>query len=387
MRRVALATLALASPACAMAAGSAGQAASAARPATEVRTSKPARTSEVRPSKAARPSAVPLAQQVGTLIVTGFPGTSAPAWLQRRLARHELGGVVLFGYNVASKAQVRALDAQLQRKAHGRALIALDQEGGQVRRLPWASPRLDGSRQTTTSLARRSASAAARDLRAVGANVNLAPVADVALAGSEMSRRAFPGGAANVAKLVGAALSGYRGTGVAPTVKHFPGFGAATANTDDAVVRIDRSRTQMQQTELVPFGRAIAANVPLVMVSHAVYPAYDADHIASQSRAILTTLLRGELGFKGVAATDSMEARAVLARSSVAVAAERSLRAGADLLLLSGQGSYLPVFEHVLERARRSSAFRARVAEAYGRVSALARRLSASRAGSSRRPT
>lgn len=315
---------------------------------------------------------MPLRVQVGQLIATGFQGTSAPGWLRARLAKRELGGVILFGYNVASRTQVHALDAQIQGAAHGDALIGLDQEGGQVRRLGWASPLRDGSQQSTTHIAYRSAQAAARDLQAVGANVNLAPVADVALgAGSEMRRRAFPGNAANVAKLVSAAVRGYRGSGVAATVKHFPGFGAARANTDDAVVRIDRSKAQMQSTELRPFGAAIAAKVPIVMVSHAVYPAYDARNIASQSPAILQTLLRGQLGFDGVVVTDSMEARAVLARSSVADAAERSIRAGADVLLLSGSRSYAPVYDRLLARARSDSAFRARVAQAYARVRAL----------------
>jgi beta-N-acetylhexosaminidase len=317
-------------------------------------------------------AAPPLRVQVGQLIATGFPGTAAPSWLSSRLARRELGGVILFGYNVASRTQARALDAAIQRAAHGDALIALDQEGGQVRRLPWASPLRDGFRQSTAGVAYRSARAAARDLAAAGANVNLAPVADVALGpNSEMRRRAFPGNAANVSTLVTSAVRGYRGTGVAPTVKHFPGFGAARANTDDVVVRIDRSQTQLEQTELKPFEAAIAAKVPIVMVGHALYPAYDGKRIASQSPAILQTLLRGRLGFEGVVVTDSMEARAVLARSSVQEAAERSIRAGADIVLLSGSRSYLPVYNRLLARARSDSAFRARVAEAYARVRAL----------------
>jgi beta-N-acetylhexosaminidase len=317
-------------------------------------------------------ASAPLRVQVGQLIATGFPGTSAPAWMRARLAKRELGGVILFGYNVASRTQVRALDAQIQNAAHGEALIALDQEGGQVRRLPWASPLRDGFEQSTTHVAYRSAQAAARDLAAIGANVNLAPVADVALGpASEMRRRAFPGDAVNVSKLVTAAVRGYRGRDVAPTVKHFPGFGAARANTDDAVVRIDRTRAQLASTELKPFRAAIAAKVPLLMVAHALFPAYDGRRIASQSPAILQTLLRDQLGFKGVVVTDSMEARAVLARSSVQEAAERSIRAGADIVLLSGAGSYLPVYNRLLARARSDSAFRARVSQAYTRVRAL----------------
>ena len=314
----------------------------------------------------------PLRIQVGQLIATGFPGTSVPPWMRARLASHKLGGVILFGYNVISRAQVTALDAQIQRASSGQALIALDQEGGQVRRFPWASPLRDGYRQSTPHIAYQSARAAARDLAAAGANVNLAPVADVALGtSSEMRRRAFPGGGANVAKLVTSALRGYRHTHVAPTVKHFPGFGAATANTDDVVVRINRTRAQIESTELAPFRAAIAAMVPLIMVSHAIYPALDPANIASQSPAILQTLLRGELGFRGVVVTDSMEARAVLARSSVARAAERSIRAGADIALLSTASDYQSVYDHLLATARRDRAFRARVAQSYARVAAL----------------
>jgi beta-N-acetylhexosaminidase len=321
---------------------------------------------------APRAAGVPLAQQVGQLIISGFQGTSTPSWTTQRLARGKLGGVVLFGYNVRSRTQVHTLDAQIQRAARGQALIALDQEGGEVRRLAWASPHRDGSLQSSAQIAYRSAQAAARDLRAAGANVNLAPVADVALgAGSEMRKRAFPGDAAAVSKLLTAALRGYRGTGVATTVKHFPGFGAASANTDDAVVRINRTRAQMEATELAPFRAAIKQKTQLLMVAHALYPAYDSTNIASQSPAILQTLLRGTLGFEGVVATDSMEARAVLARSSVQVAAEKSIRAGADVLLLSSAGSYEPVYKRLLARARSDVRFRARVAEAYARVRAL----------------
>src|SRR5690349_14305341 len=129
----------------------------------------------------AHASAAPLRVQVGQLITTGFAGTTAPAWMRARLAKRELGGVILFGHNVASRAQVRSLDVAIQHAARGDALVATDQEGGQVRRLPWASPLRDGFQQPTTHIAYRSAQAAAGDLADVGVNVNLAPVADVAL--------------------------------------------------------------------------------------------------------------------------------------------------------------------------------------------------------------
>jgi beta-N-acetylhexosaminidase len=161
---------------------------------------------------------------------------------------------------------------------------------------------------------------------------------------------------------------------VLPTVKHFPGFGRASENTDDEPVTIDASRAELE-TDLEPFRAAIDADAPIVMVSHALYPALDGEHIASQSPAILDDLLRGELGFDGVVITDSLEAEAVLARSSVEVAAERSLAAGADLLLMTGRGSWIHVFPHLLERARKSPALRARIAESAKRVEELKKRL------------
>jgi beta-N-acetylhexosaminidase len=112
-----------------------------------------------------------------------------------------------------------------------------------------------------------------------------------------------------------------------------------------------------------------------VMLSHALYPALDADRIASQSSRVVTDLLREQLGFKGVVVTDSLEAQAVLDRSGVAVAAERSIRAGADLILMTGSASWNDVFPRLLGRARSDRSFRQRVRESAARVLALKRRL------------
>ena len=104
------------------------------------------------------------------------------------------------------------------------------------------------------------------------------------------------------------------------------------------------------------------------MVGHARYPALDRVRIASQSRPIVHGLLRDELGFRGAVVTDSLEAQASLATGSITKVAERALRAGADLLLLTGRGSYGPVFEHLLAAAKRSPELRARLRESAARV-------------------
>ncbi len=127
------------------------------------------------------------------------------------------------------------------------------------------------------------------------------------------------------------------------------------------------------RSDLKPFRAAIDQDVPLIMSSHAVY--LDDEEIASQSRSILTDLLRNELGFKGATVTDSIEAQAVLDRSGIAKAAERSIAAGTDLILMTGSGSWNEIQPRLLRRARTDRAFAARVRDAAARVLALKRRL------------
>ena len=176
--------------------------------------------------------------------------------------------------------------------------------------------------------------------------------------------------AANVAAAVRGAAAGRGGA----TAKHFPGFGAGDQNTDRGPVTIARSVGALR-ADLAPFRAAVDAGVPLVMASHALYPALDPGRIASQSPAVLQGLLRGELRFRGAIVTDSIEARAVIRRSDVGTAAVRSVAAGADLVLMTGPGSFRLVFPRLLAEARRSVSFRARVADAVEHVLALKRRL------------
>jgi beta-N-acetylhexosaminidase len=317
-----------------------------------------------RPAQAVRAAVdrLSLRQQVGQLTVSSFPGARPPAYIRRRLRAGETAGVILFGFNAGSPPEWRRLTGALQRNARNSALVMVDQEGGDVRTVGWAGPVNGQPLQGTPTEVRESARAAALQLRAAGVNVNLAPVADTP--GAVMQTRAFAGAVAASTK---AAIAGMWSARLAATAKHFPGLGRADVNTDDA--------TATSSPELGPFRAAIGAGVPLVMLSHARYPGLDANRIASQSSRIATELLRDELGFDGVAITDSLEAQAVLDRSGVAAAAERSLGAGADLILMTGSASWNEVFPRLLERARSSPAFRERVRRSAARVLALKRRL------------
>jgi len=312
-----------------------------------------------------------LRQRIGQVTISSFPGTAMPEYIRRRLRARETAGVILFGANGGDRAQWRRLTRSLQGAAGGRALVMVDQEGGDIRTVGYAGPTASQPFQGPPRSVRRAARAAGRQLRAAGIEVNLAPVADVPRPGSVMATRAFAGDERGVAARTRASIRGLRDAGVAATVKHFPGLGGATVNTDDgpATVRVPLER------DLVPFRAAVEQGVPLVMLSHASYPALDTRRIASQSRPVVNGLLRERLGFDGVIVTDSLEADAVLARSGVADAAERSIRAGADLILMTGSASWNDVFPHLLAEARSDPAFRQRIRASAARVLALKRTL------------
>ena len=298
-----------------------------------------------------------LRQQVGQLLVTSFPGATAPDYVHRRLRDAEGAGVILFGENTATRDGLTRLTRSLQRSARGSALVSVDQEGGSVRNVPFVGPEQGQADQEDPRAAARDAG---RGLRALGVNVTLTPVADTEFAG-----RAFRDPVRGTSQ----AVAGYRGSGVAATAKHFPGLGGAGQNTDDAAVTIDG------QPDLAPFRAAIDGGVPLLMASHANYPQLDGRNIASQSPAILQRLAREQLGFDGALITDSIEAEAVIGRQAVEQAAERSVAAGCDLILMTGSGSPKLIYPRLLRAARRSPGFRRRVRESAARVIALKQRL------------
>ncbi len=330
-------------------------------------------------SRDARPATVdelPLSSQVGRLVVLRFAGTSAPAYVRDILREGRAAGAILFRDNVIDAEQTKALTRQLRRGAQSTPLICVDQEGGEIRIVRWVGPVRSAPEQGAAGAERVDARAAARGLRAAGVNVSLAPVADVAsVPGAALAGRAFSADVAAVADSVAEAVRGWRAGGVASTVKHFPGLGGARVNTDHGRVTIARSGTQLRRQDLQPFRRAIEAGVPLVMVGHAVYPAIDRARIASQSKAVVEGLLRTDLGFRGVVITDSTEAAAVLAVTQPEQAAVRNVRAGVDIVLTTGRGSYIRVYRALLAEARRDPAFRARVRESAARVLALQRSL------------
>jgi beta-N-acetylhexosaminidase len=338
-------------------------------PAPSRREAREAEPAEPRPAPAPPVDRLSLEQQVGRLVILRFEGTTPPEYVRRALREGRTAGAILFRDNVADPAQLRRLTRALRRASPDVVpLICVDQEGGAIRILPWAQPERSASEQQAWDAVREDSAAAGRDLRAAGVNVTLAPVADIpTVEGSAMADRAFTTDPAAAAAAIGESVAGWHEAGIATTVKHFPGLGGATVNTDEGTAVIDRTREQLAD-DLMPYTTAIDAKTEFVMVGHAIYPALDGDNIASQSPAIVDGLLRDELGFEGVAMTDSLEAAAVQAVADVEEAAVASVQAGIDVILTTGRGSFTRVHRALMAEARRDPAFRERVRASAARV-------------------
>lgn len=328
---------------------------------------------------------IPLARLIGQHLMGRMTGTTPSSSLLTRIRRGELGGVILFADNFTSVRQLRRTVAALRAAAHDGGqpplLIATDQEGGIVKRLP-AGPPYESAAQMgadgSPTKSWREGNETAAYLRAAGINVDLAPVLDVPAASSSfLGSRAFARDPAVVARVGVAFASGVQLGRVAATAKHFPGLGRAAGNTDLGDVTILNRRADLLR-DLAPFRAAAQSGIQLVMVSNARYPALDPSRRpAVLSQPIVTGLLRRRLGFRGVAITDTLAAPSVRQYTNVPI---RAIRAGMDILLYSDhERDSAYAYAQLLHAARTRSLHRETLESSFERIMTLKAWLSKSR--------
>jgi beta-N-acetylhexosaminidase len=293
---------------------------------------------------------------LGQRVMVSMQGTAASAGLLGQIEAGRVGSVVLYAYNIASAAQVTSLTSSLQRAArrghNPPLLIAVDQEGGEVKRFRDGPPSLSAlqiGRTGSTAVATRQGAATGRYLKSLGINMDLAPVADVATAPSAFiwqQQRAFSFSASAVSRYATAFASGLQSAGVAATGKHFPGLGSAVATPDNVRVEVRPTRRQLQSA-LTPFQAMISGGLDAVMLTTAGFPAYDRSReSAALSRPMVTGLLRDKLHFGGVAITDALWTPTGHGELAAGILAAR---AGADIMMYWGQvQGVMPSLEHAL---------------------------------------
>jgi len=321
-------------------------------------------------------------------LLPGFSGTELPDWVRRRL-REGLGGVCLFARNIADHGQLAALNAEIL-AANPRAVIALDEEGGDVTRLfadvgsPYPGNAVLG-RLDDPAATEAVAAEVGRALRRTGCTLTFAPDVDVNNDPDNpvIGVRSFGDDAALVARHGVAWTRGVQATGVGATAKHFPGHGDTATDSHLSLPVVDRSLDELRERELVPFAAAVRAGAVAVMTSHIVLPQVDPDVPATFSRAVATGLLRDELGFTGVLVTDALDMAGASSPGGTPESAVRALAAGCDLLCLGNDNTDDQV-EAIVAAVRAAVADGSlgadRVAEAVGRVHAMADALTAARA-------
>ena len=307
-----------------------------------LRPSFPKGTEEEKPDQAD-----PLAQKIaamtpekkaGQLMLVGMDGTGPSAAFQKELQENHYGGVILFDRNMEDPAQVKTLNTRLQSLAQPAPLfIGVDEEGGQVARmkdkLPAPPSQEAIGRTGKPERAEAWAIKIGKQLKALGFNLNLAPVADV----GSGAGRSYSKDPATAALYVEQALAGYGKVPLMACLKHFPGLGKGEEDTHKGRVTVSASRDTLEREDMLPFRQALERFPEprfAIMVTHVEYPALDPDWPASLSQVIMGDLLREQLQFGGLIITDDLTMGAIAGRWPLEEAAVRALQAGADLVMV-----------------------------------------------------
>ena len=325
-----------------------------------------------------------LREKIGQLVMYSVYGENLSSIDRELIRNNHFGAVILFGHNYRDRAQLRNLTAQIQRAAKNGnrhaigALIAADQEGGNVKRFPDMPPHYSAPEigaKGSSPLAFNQGRATGRAMHSAGVNVNLAPVADLDLPPQHVMRsRSFGSRKRKVGRLVNAFSRGLQARRTAAAVKHFPGLGGAEGRSDYERAVVRRTKWQLHHIDAFPFHKVIAGGARMIMLSHAVYPRDGGSRPASVNRYIATTRLRNEFDFTGVAISDALGEVSRSFGGSTPRACKASIKAGVDIALLTHNGHMAARCARAIRIAVRNGAItRKRLDQAVTRVLELKR--------------
>ena len=320
-------------------------------------------------------------RRAGRRLVIGFEGHTVSSELREIVREIQPAGFILFQRNVASPAQVRELNRELASllPADRPPLLTVDQEGGRVQRVREPATRWPSMRRVgATDRAEQVARALGLELRAMGFNLDFAPVADVDSnpANPVIGDRSFGPSPERVGRAVAAFTRGLQAVGVMACAKHFPGHGDTTLDSHLDLPTITRDEATLRRVELPPFRAAVQAGVASIVTAHVVFTAFDPSMPATLSPGLLTRLLRDELGFGGVVFSDDLEMKAVADRYPLVDQARLLIRGTVDLALACRAPELqLALFEETMRALEADAALDAMAVASARRVDALTARL------------
>ena len=290
----------------------------------------------------AQPSLIEL---TGQMLVAGFEGTALNASIHDLIGRRRVGGVILFERNFETPEQLTRLIADMQQLAlstppHLPLFVSVDQEGGRVSRLGPPFSRFPHpcclGKARSPALARRFGLALGKEMRAVGINMDYAPVLDVHTNPENpiIGPRALSEDPQEAARQALAFLDGFREAGVLAVGKHFPGHGDTHQDSHLTLPVVEKTAAELEAVELVPFARAIEHGLEILMTAHVIYKAWDPARPATFSSAIIQDILKDRLGFEGVVISDDLEMKAVEDHLPLDEYPKLGIEAGIDLFLI-----------------------------------------------------
>jgi beta-N-acetylhexosaminidase len=317
-------------------------------------------------------------EHIGQLLIVGFDGIEVKPRVASLLTRLQPAGVILFARNIQSSEQTWRLLGECQECVATSLFTCVDVEGGAVDRfrdvLGAAPSAADVFNTGDRALFRRHGEIVGANCRALGFNVDFAPVLDLAFEASRnvMGSRAVSGDPRETVVYSREFLAGLLGANVLGCGKHFPGLGEGRLDSHHELPVIDKPLKGLWAEDLLPY-RTLRRELPLVMISHAAYPQVTRDRTpASLSKVWISDILRKRIGYRNLVVSDDLEMGGVLSAAPIGEAAVGFVRAGGDLCLICHREDYiLQAYEELIKAAERDSKFARRVAEAARRVLAF----------------
>lgn len=315
---------------------------------------------------------------LGQLLIIGFDGTEMSPRLDRLLTKIQPAGVILFARNITGTEQTHALLRECQKCVATPLFTCVDLEGGTVDRFRNAIGSAPSAAEVFATrsrvLFRKHGRVIGENCRALGFNVDFAPVLDLAFEASRsvMSSRAVSDDPRQVVVYAREFLRGLSDAGVLGCGKHFPGLGEATLDTHHELPSVDKPLRKLWEQDLVPY-RTLRRELPMVMVSHAAFPAVTKLRTpASLSKQWITGILRKKIGYRGLICSDDLEMGGVLAAGPIEKAMMAHFRAGGDLALICHQEDFiLRAYEALVHEGERDTRFARRVEESARRILAF----------------
>lgn len=327
-------------------------------------------------------------KKIGQLFLCGFEGRAITAGVKNLLGRYHVGGLVFFARNISEPGQAWELIRSLKNPG---LITAIDHEGGRVVRLPEPVTRFPAAARfgevNAPALVRSAAAFQARELKAIGFNLNFAPVLDISTNALNrvIADRAFSADPARASALAVEYIKGLREEGVIACGKHFPGHGDTREDSHEVLPAVKAGVGELMARELKPFKAAVDAGVPAVMTAHVVYEGTGDKYPATLSRTLLEDVLRGRLRFAGAIISDDLEMRGIADNFDVEDRTILALNAGVDLLMFChSMDVQVRAIETVYRAVDGRIISKQRIEQAWTRVMELKRSVSGSRAAANR---